>query len=256
MDTIRRTADEKIKQFKELRKLRGEEFRTALIKLTRESQGLASALKKVRLDGILLSDHKLFLQKKQKAQSFCEELFSKTQGKVTLNLSEILIVPNKLNITIEELNSLKQKENLTPKEISDLINIYKRMFESIKILLEPHFKSITQNEEYLEWSEMIIEINKFDENYQKLFSSMNGQLRNAIAHESTYLEQNKLIWITEDKVEKEYPLIKIYEKIYDLIFLILSLYCGFEAIHLEKIITFYGIAPIDKLKESVDHIFQ
>jgi len=255
MEPIRKAKEDKIEKFNQLKNLNGEEFRKALIEWTKESKTIEDDISKVTLNGLPINKHELFLSKKEDALSFCQELLDKTKGRVKFNPNDAIIVPQKLVLSGEKINKLSKKDTLSAEEVDDLINTYKKLFESIKKILEPYFKAILNNSGFVNWSDISKEIKNFNNKYDKLFSSMNGTLRDAVAHESSYTEKDLFIWILEDGTEREYSLEKVFKKIYDLIFLIIVLYWAQSEIQIEYVIKFYESAPLDKLKDAVTKIF-
>lgn len=254
MEELRQAQYNKLEQLKDLKKLQGEEFRKQLIEWTQSSDCLESEFEKVTINGIQLNKHEQFISKKNDALVFCNELLNKTNGKVQINRCDSLFIPHKLLLAGNKINKFSQKQSLIAEEVNDLINTYKMLFEAVKKIIEPHFKSILNKNGFLDWSDISKAIKNLEGNFQKLFSSMNGVLRDAVVHESTYTEKDTFIWALEDGTEVEYPLKKVFEKVYDLVFLIIVLYWALSKIQLKYFVDYYKIAPIDKLKSIVDNI--
>jgi len=79
---------------------------------------------------------------------------------------------------------------------------------------------------------------------------MNGQLRNAIAHESYTIENNYILWIQDSNKQKQYSLKKIFDKIFDLYALLIALYWGYCNVYAPHAIKGYNQTPDKKLKNS------
>lgn len=249
MEQILRKREEILRKYRDIHSLQGEAFREELIKITKESMDIEEELKSATINEISLTEHELFISRKELIISFWTEIWQKTKGSAKINTSDAVVIPSKLLLMSQQIERLFGKEKLTKEEVHELINIYRTFFELVLKILQPYFENIS-NKKYSDWSTVYKEIKTLNQNYSKLFSSMNGTLRNAVAHESTYLEENKFIWIKEDGTETEYSLEKVENKILNLFFLVLLLYWGLNKVYIQNLIKEYKKVPSNLLKKG------
>lgn len=257
MDSLISKQNETIDKFKQLRNFNGEEFRKKLLEIFDENE-LEYLLNKVSYNKIPVIQHELFTSKKELALSFWNETLSKTKNKEELNVNYAAIIPSKILLAGDKINKFTNKllsnKSFNSEEIDDLINTYKKLFECVLKLLEPYFKVILNKKVHIEWSDISKETENYNTDCERLFCSMNGNLRNAIAHESNYIEDNTFIWFQNDGFQKEYDTQKVVNKTVDLFFLILVLHYGLNETQIKNIIKCYKTTDVDKLKKAFNAI--
>ena len=249
--------NENLNQLQQLKSCTPQEFKDKIIHITLENlDNFDALLPEFKIDGISITQHDLFLVKKEDVDKFWTELLSKNTKRLNLPLIDALAIPTKIHSL---KNTLPKNTHLTlsEDEIFDVVNKYKMLFEAVRSLLVPYFEQllISERKKHIEWSDISKHLKYFNSKYNKLFKSMNGPLRNAIAHESYMIENNYILWIQDSNKQIEYPLNKIFDKIFDLYALLLALYWGYRKVYAPYVIESYNQTPAKKLKKSYNKIY-
>jgi hypothetical protein len=241
--------------FKNIKGLSGEQLKKSLIEYTSKCQkDLEESFKKINVGKTPLIQLDKFSSKNDLAKDFWNELLSRTKAQIKIDLNDVIIIPNKALVLQENLNKFINREKFSKEEILEIHNAYKIAFEDIIKILSPHFQKILNKEEKLDWSEINPEIHKINKKFDKLFESMNGQLRNAEGHASSYIEDNLFVWVKDDGSRDEYPPKKILQKTEDLFFLIFALSRQLNKVYLDHLILTYQQIPANLLEEAYKKI--
>lgn len=248
--------NENLNQLQQLKSCTPQEFKDRIICMTLESLDYFDAsLPEFKLNDISITQHDLFLVKKEDVEKFWTELLNKNTKRLDLHLIDALVIPTKIHLL---KNTLPKSTHLTlsEEEIFDVVNKYKMLFEAVLSLLVPYFEQllISERKKHIEWSDISKHLRYFNLKYNKLFKSMNGPLRNAIAHESYMIENNYILWIQDSNKQKQYSLKKIFDKIFDLYALLIALYWGYCNVYAPHAIKGYNQTPAKKLKNSFNRI--
>ncbi|WP_321430800.1 hypothetical protein [uncultured Methanolobus sp.] len=247
--------DEYNNTINQLKKLKSEPhylFKIHLIEITEKSlNNFHLHLPDFKIGDKPIIEDKNFLSKKEPSVLFWNELLHKRTGKLNLNLMDALVIPSKI-YQLQIALPKQQYDSFSRDDIFDILNKYKMMFEAVLKMLNPNFMHLwkAERKKNLEWSDISKSFRYFDMNTKKLFKSMNGQLRNAIAHESYVIGENHIIWIQDDGSQKKYPIEKVLGKIFDLYALIIALYWGWCEVYGPYVIQSYKKIPANKLKSS------
>jgi hypothetical protein len=258
MVSVRKLYNERTHKYKQLLLLDDKEFLEELISIVKASgDEFLKSLDKKKIEFIPISKHPKFLEKKDTSIKLWNLIIDKTQGRAPMSIHETMIIPSKIQLIGRMLSRLNMRIFTTDKDIYLLLNCYRSLFEINYRFILPHFKVILKNDKHIDWSDIhnsIIELDPKDPELKKLIKSMNGNLRNAIAHESYYLEKHKFYWIKEDNTKEEYPIDKISDKNIDLYLLLCALYYGFSKCHIDFQIKTYKSWPVSKLRERIAQI--
>lgn len=245
-----------LNQLKKLKRYPSHLFKKHLIEITETSlSNFHEHLPDFKIDDEPIIKDNTFLSKKEPSVYFWNELLHKRAGKLNLNLNDALIIPSKI-YQLQTVLPKKQYDSFSHDEVFDILNKYRMMFEAVLKMLNPHFIHLRKAERKrnLEWSDISKSFRYFKFNEKKLFKSMNGQLRNAIAHESYLIVENHIIWIQDDGSQKKYPIKKVLDKIFDLFALIIALYWGWCEIYGPYLVQNYKKTPANQLKSSFNSI--
>jgi hypothetical protein len=197
----------------------------------------------------------MFLSKKEPSVVLWKELLHKRAGKVNVNLTDALVIPSKI-YQLQTALPKQQYDSFSHDDTFDILNKYRMMFEAVLKMLSPNFIHLCKAErkKNLEWSDISKSFRYFEFDNNKLFKSMNGPLRNSIAHESYVIGENYIIWMQDDVSQKEYPIEKVLDKIFDLYALIIALYWGWCGVYGPYLIKNYKKTPASQLKASFNSI--
>lgn len=248
--------NEKLNQLQQLKHCTPQEFKDSITCMTLESlDSFDVSLPELKIDGISIIQHDLFLVKKGDVDKFWTELLNKNTKSLNLHIVDAFVIPTKIH-SLRNTLPKSTRPTLSEDEIFDVVNKYRMLFEAVRSLLVPYFEQLLKNErkKHIEWSDISKHFRYFNSKYDKLFKSMNGQLRNAIAHESYTIENNYILWIQDSNKQKPYSLNKIFDKIFDLYALLIALYWGYCKVYAPHVIKSYSQTPAKKLKDSFNRI--
>ena len=251
--------DEYRNTLEHLRKLRTEPsylFKNHLIEFTENAlANFDLQLYNFKIGDKSIIEDKLFLSKKEPSVNFWNELLHKRTGKLNLNLMDAVVVPSKI-YQLQIALPKQQYDSFSHDDIFDILNKYRMMFEAILKMLNPNFIHLCKAErkKNLEWSDISKSFRYFEFDDKKLFKSMNGPLRNAIAHESYIIGENYIIWVQDEGSQKKYLMEKVLDKIFDLYALIIALYWGWCKVYGPYLIQNYNKTPASQLKASFNSI--
>jgi len=236
-----------LNKLKEIKNLDGELFREKIIQITKDSTSLT--FQDVLIKNVPLTEYPPFICKKELSIKFWNEISIKTHGKLNLTINDSILVPSKLFLSSESITSCN-KENLSENEIENLVNTYRRLFESVRQFLLPAFEIIINKNGFIYWFDILKKIKEFENNYDELFKSMDNNSRRFIAHESYYLNENFIMFIDKNGNETKTTSGELCDKLLDITALIFALYWGLSEVFIPIIIKGYQTAPIDKLKKA------
>ncbi len=253
MEPILKKYEEVKKRFENIKSIHGKPFKQELLDILGSVGNVDEEFNHLRMDGTPLTKTPYFTSNKTLILDFWEELWRVNRGKARFSLNDALVIPSKLLLVINKTNELfKKKNNLSTDEVDELLNVYRKLFEIIMKLLVPQLRVFTEKspEEHVEWSQISNALKKMKKDYNKIFECMNGPLRNAIAHESSYVAENKFIWITDKGERLEYNLEKVFIKIFDAILLVFLLYYGINEVYIKNLIKLVNQIPVKNLETA------